>query len=109
MTPTPTTTPANTSTVNIVGRRNASSFDPNPAPVVQGAFVVWRNTDSAVHRIVMNDGSFDSGDIGPGASSQAMRLGSSGGGYHCTIHPTAMFGSINVPTSEPPPSQGPGY
>jgi plastocyanin len=81
--------------VTIVGQKGVLSFDPNPAPVAPGGLVVWRNTDAARHRIVMNDGSFDSGDIAPGGSSPAMRLGLSGGGYHCTIHPTMMYGSIN--------------
>jgi plastocyanin len=80
-----------------------SSFEPNPAPFAQGALVVWRNTDAATHRIVMNDGSFDSGNIAPGASSPVMRVGSSGS-YHCTIHPTMMFGSINGAAGEPPMS-----
>jgi plastocyanin len=94
---------ANMSVVTIVGQKGMSSFEPNPAPFAQGALVVWRNTDTATHRIVMNDGSFDSGNIAPGASSAAMRLGSSGS-YHCTIHPTMMFGSINGAAGEPPMS-----
>jgi len=36
-----------------------------------------------------------------------MRLSSSGASYHCTIHPTMMFGSINMATTEPP--MPPGY
>jgi plastocyanin len=94
--PTPaTSSSANASFVNIVGQKAAQSFDPNPAPIAQGALVVWHNMDTTTHRIVMNDGSFDSGDIAPGGSSQTMRLSSTGGSYHCTIHPTMMFGSIN--------------
>jgi hypothetical protein len=40
-----------------------------------------------------------------------MRLTGSGGNYHCTIHPTTMFGSINVATTPPamPPGSGNGY
>ncbi len=104
--PTMGTTPA-TATVNIVGQRDALSFNPNPAPISQGSFVVWHNLDTTAHHIVMNDGSFDSSTIAPGGSSQAMRLGSAGGNYHCTIHPTTMFGSINVATLGLSPS--PGY
>ena len=57
----------------------------------------------------MNDGSFDSGDIGPGSTSSAMKLSSPGGQYHCTIHPTTMFGSINAATAVDPgmPSPAP--
>ncbi len=94
---------ANMSIVTIVGQKGMSSFEPNPAAIDRGALVVWRNSDNATHRIVMNDGSFDSGYIAPGAWSPVMRLGSSGS-YHCTIHPTMMFGSINGASGEPPMS-----
>jgi len=107
--PAPSTTgsSASTVTVAIVGPNTSRSFDPNPAPAAQGALVVWHNMDTTPHRIVMNDGSFDTGNIMPGSSSQTMRLSSSGWSYHCTIHPTMMFGSINVATTEPP--MPPGY
>jgi plastocyanin len=85
-----------------MGQRNDQSFSPNPAPIQQGSLVVWQNADNIVHRIVMNDGSFDTGNIAPGASSGGMRLTSAGGGYHCTIHPTTMFGSINTATDVGP-------
>jgi plastocyanin len=107
-TPTSTTPPSSAITVTIMGQNGAQSFNPNPAPIMQGSLVVWRNMDSTVHHIVMNDGSFDSGDIGPGGSSATMRLGSAGGNYHCTIHPTTMWGSINVAT-DPPVSPGSPY
>jgi len=96
---------ASTSIVTIVGQKGMLSFDPNPAPFAQGTLVVWRNLDIATHHIVMNDGSFDSGNIAPGGWSPVMRLGSSGS-YHCTIHPTMMFGSITWAAGEPsmPPS-----
>ena len=72
--------------------------------------IMWQNNDSVVHRIVMNDGSFDSGNIAPGTTSTTMRLSSSGGSYHCAIHPTTMFGSINVATDTTPPAAPPaGY
>jgi len=92
-----------------MGQRNEQSFSPNPAPITQGAVVVWKNADNTVHHIVMNDGSFDSGDIGPGATSKQMVLSSSGGQYHCTLHPTTMFGSINVATTSDPGNPGSGY
>jgi plastocyanin len=88
---------ATTSIVTIVGQQGLLSFRPNPASLPTGTLVTWHNADTATHRIVMNDGSFDSGEIVPGSSSSVMRLGHAGGGYHCTIHPTKMFGSL-VPT-----------
>ena len=97
--------PAGASTISILGDRGAQSFSPNPASVSQGSMLVWRNTDSVVHHIVLNDGSLDAGDIAPGAFSPALRLGTDGANYHCTIHPT-MVGSINRATGEPPPCTG---
>jgi len=97
--------PAGASTISILGERGAQSFSPNPASVRQGDLFVWRNTDGVVHHIVLNDGSLDSGDIAPGASSPALRLAVDGANYHCTIHP-AMVGSINASSGEPPPCTG---
>jgi plastocyanin len=103
----PTPAPASTATtIDIVGERGAQSFAPNPADVSQGTTFTWRNMDGKVHRIVLNDGSLDSGDIAPGASSPALRLDSNGANYHCTIHP-GMVGSIRASSGTPPPCEGP--
>ena len=101
-----------TTTINILfsnglGNLGGQAFSPNPASVSQGGMVMWHNSDSTTHHIVLNDGSLDAGDIAPGASSPAKSLSVSGGQYHCTIHPT-MVGSMNVATN-PSPSPGPGY
>jgi plastocyanin len=99
----PTATGANT--INIMGQRGAQSFSPNPAAISQGDPVAWHNTDNTTHRIVLNDGSLDTGDIAPGATSTGMRLATNGANYHCTFHPT-MVGSINSSTGAPPPCTG---
>jgi plastocyanin len=59
---------------------------------------VWHNIDSVTHRVVLNDGTIDTGNLAPGASSAPMTIGTAGGGYHCSIHP-GMIGSINQDTS----------
>lgn len=92
-------------TVTIVGDRGAQSFNPSPAEVAQGSTISWRNDDSTTHHIVFNDGSLDSGEIRPGASSPAIRVGTDGANYHCTIHPT-MVGSIKASSGAAPPCQG---
>jgi plastocyanin len=92
-------------TVSIVGQRGARSFTPNPANVVQGRTVAWRNTDTVVHRIVSNDGVLDTGDLAPGATSSALTLSTDGTNYHCLIHP-AMVGAVNGSGGAPPPCQG---
>jgi plastocyanin len=91
--------------IAIVGDRGASSFAPNPSTVAQGGAFSWRNNDTVTHRIVMNDGSLDTGDIAPGASSRALTLMTNGGNYHCAIHP-GMVGSINSSSGMPPPCSG---
>jgi plastocyanin len=92
-------------TIAIAGIRGSQSFNPNPATVVQGASVAWVNADGVTHRLMANDGSFDTGNIAPGATSSALTLRDDGANYHCTIHPS-MVGSINRSSGTPPPCQG---
>jgi plastocyanin len=94
---------AGVATVNVVGVNGALSFSPNPATLPAGQMIVWHNIDSITHRVVLNDGSLDTGNLGPGASSQPMTLSGSGSQYHCSIHPE-MIGSINQSTSTTAPA-----
>jgi plastocyanin len=106
----PTPLSASTSgvvTVNVVGINGALSFSPNPATLPAGQMIVWHNVDSITHHVVFNDGSVDTGDLGPGVSSQPQAVAASGGPYHCSIHPV-MVGSVNQNMTTPAPSQG-GY
>jgi hypothetical protein len=64
--------------------------------------VVFRNADSIVHRVVLNDGTLDTGDIAPGATSRAVRMPDSGTNYHCSLHP-AMIGAVTPVAGGPPP------
>lgn len=89
-------------TISIVATSDAQSYTPNPATQTQGAMVAWRNNDALVHRIVANDGSFDTGDIAPGSTSRAVQASAAGTNYHCSIHP-AMIGAIGSAQGEPPP------
>ena len=102
----PTPPPAGaSSTISIVGTRGSSSFSPNPATVAQGRTVAWQNNDGVVHRIMSNDGTFDTGNLSPGQTSAALTLGTDGSNYHCTIHPD-MIGAINGASGAPPPCTG---
>jgi plastocyanin len=95
----PTPQPTNgVVTINVVLENGAQSFSPNPATLPGGQMVVWHNIDRVTHRVVLNNGSLDTGDLGPGASSQPMSINSAGGPYHCSIHPS-MVGTIVQPTS----------
>ena len=89
-------------TVNITTTAGSQSFNPNPASMGTAGTVAWTNSDGAVHRIVANDGSFDTGDISPGATSRAVTVSGAGANYHCSIHP-AMIGAIGAAQGQPPP------
>jgi plastocyanin len=80
-------------TINIVRENGAQSFSPNPATLPAGQRVVWHNVDGATHRVVLNSGSLDTGDLAAGASSQPMSINTASGAYHCSLHPS-MVGTI---------------
>ncbi len=94
-------------TVSIAGVRGNGSYVPNPVQT-GGNRIVFRNNDTVnTHHIVMDDGSVDFGNLGPGASSQARAV--TGGNFHCINHPS-MVGSINgAAAPEPAPGSGDGY
>ena len=109
--PSPSNTPApappatsDVVTINVLFENGAQSFSPNPATLAPGQMVVWHNVDRVTHRVVLNNGSLDTGDLGPGASSQPMRLDTVGP-YHCSIHPS-MVGTINAAATAPVSSAG---
>jgi len=107
---TPTTPGATPSvvTVSIIGTQGNKSYVPNPIATSSGEQVVFRNNDTVVHHIVMDDGSIDFGLVAGGASTTAKGVGA-GGNFHCSIHPS-MVGSINGAVApEPPPGSGDGY
>src|SRR5580765_7951260 len=55
--------------VNVVAINGAQSFSPNPATLPAGQRIVWHNVDTVTHRVVLNDGSVDTGNLAPGATS----------------------------------------
>jgi plastocyanin len=101
-TPSPTTA----TTITIVGRSGTQAFTPNPA-AFGGQQVVFKNNDSVTHHIVLNDGSVDTGDIAPGATSRAVAMPNAGANYHCAIH-LGMIGSTAA-AGEPPPACSGAY
>jgi len=99
----PSTTPTPT-TITIVGQNGAQAFSPNPASF-GGQMVVFRSNDSVTHRVVLNDGSVDTGDIAPGATSRAVAMPGNGTNYHCQLHP-GMIGAVSSAAGPPPPCTG---
>jgi plastocyanin len=97
--------------VSIVSSIGNGAYRPNPVMANSGDTVVFRNTDSAMHHIVMDDGSSDLGDVAPGATSKGITLRNANATkFHCTIHPS-MVGSINdTKAPDPVPCPDPyGY
>jgi len=84
--------PAGATIIDVVRENGAQSFSPNPATVPPGQMVVWHNVDTVTHRVVLNDGTLDTGNLAPGAFSTPMILRAVGA-YHCSIHPS-MVGTI---------------
>jgi plastocyanin len=105
---TPGTNTPSTLTVNIIATNGNKSYVPNPIPASSGEQVSFRNNDTVVHHIVMDDNSVDFGSLSPGTSSAARGVGA-GGTFHCVNHPS-MVGSINGAVApEPAPGSGNGY
>jgi len=75
-------------------------FVPSAIHAQSGDTVTVYNYDQLIHRIVADDGSFDTGVMNPGASF-TVKAGAAGSviSYHCTLH-SRMKGSIIV--DDPP-------
>ena len=98
-------TPTNPITITITRQNGAQSFSPNPVSA-GGQPVVFRNADTIVHRVQLNDGSIDTGNLAPGATSAEVMMPSNGTNYHCTVHPD-MIGAVSGGSGPPPPCEGP--
>jgi len=101
----PTSPTPSALTITITRQNGAQSFSPNPASA-GGQMVVFRNIDSIVHRVQLNDGSLDTGNLAPGATSVPVLMPASGTNYHCTVHPD-MIGAVSGASGDPPKCEGP--
>ena len=100
-----------TVTVTIVASSGNQSYKPNPVAAKSGDTVLFKNNDTNMHHIVMDDGSFDLGEVTPGSTSKGLTLKTANPAtFHCTIH-SSMVGSLNGQSApEPPPCNNPsGY
>jgi plastocyanin len=98
-----------TVTINITGLGGKQAFNPNPATVAAGQLVVFKNNDVVVHHVMLDDGTVQTPDIAPGATSAPVAMGTTGAKtYHCTIHP-GMVGGFNGAVAEPPPNCSQAY
>ena len=110
--PAPTPLPSggggtSTVTITITGQGGKLAFTPNPATVAAGQLIVFKNNDVVAHHVMLDDGSGQTPDIAPGATSAAVAIGNNKS-YHCTIHP-GMVGGFNGAEGEPPPNCNQAY
>ncbi|HUX84491.1 MAG TPA: plastocyanin/azurin family copper-binding protein, partial [Chitinophagaceae bacterium] len=77
--------------VNIAG----FAFSSASLTVPSGTSVTWKNMDNVNHTVTANDGSFDSGDIVPGATFSHTFSSVGSFSYHCKHH-TYMTGTVTV-------------
>jgi plastocyanin len=71
------------------------AFSPKTVTVTVGDTVTWTNSDSTAHTATADDGSFDTGTLGNGATGSATFSTAGTFAYHCKIH-AAMTGTITV-------------
>lgn len=84
-------TPANTNTVYMKN----SAFSPSSLQVNINVTVTWMNDDIIIHSVTADDGSFDSGDVAPGATFTHTFPHTGTYNYHC-IYVSGMAGSITA-------------
>jgi plastocyanin len=90
--------------VSIVGV--TSGFDPKTVTAALGDDVTWTNDDSIRHTTTQ-DGPlalWDSGGLDAGQTFGRTFTSAGAFPYHCSIHPTSMFGSVRVPVTATPTS-----
>jgi plastocyanin len=86
---------AGTSGSSIAATIQNFAFHPPTASVKVRQKVAWKNADKITHTVTADNGSFDSGDLNPGASFSSAFAKSATVKYHCSIH-TFMHGTVQV-------------
>jgi plastocyanin len=74
-----------------------SAFIPSEVTVMVSGSILWVNGDEAVHTVTADDGSFDSGDLQPGATFGVAFNTVGPHPYHCKYH-TEMTGIVKCVT-----------
>jgi plastocyanin len=70
-------------------------FTPASVTIKAGQSVTWTNNDQRDHTVAANDGSFNSGNLGPGATFTYKFAKGGTYKYACSLHPR-MKGEIVV-------------
>ena len=71
------------------------SFSPGSLTIAVGDTVTWTNSDAQAHTATADDGSWDTGSLGNGASGTITFSTAGTFAYLCSIHPQ-MTGTVTV-------------
>ena len=71
------------------------AFNPGSVSVTTGATITWMNSDTTIHTVTADDGSFNSGNIAVGATYTKVFSTTGIFSYHCILHPE-MTGKVVV-------------
>ena len=88
-----TTTASGAGGAQVVMKNTA--FDPATVTIKAGESVTWTNEDPMNHTVTADNGEFDSGNLGQGATFSFTFDKAGTYPYHCSIHPT-MKGTVVV-------------
>jgi plastocyanin len=72
-----------------------TAFGTNPLTIAVGTTISWLNSDSTTHTSIADGGTWNSGNIAPGARYNRTFQSAGQFTYHCQIHP-GMTGTIVV-------------
>jgi plastocyanin len=105
---TPLAASAATSSARIVNCPPAiGCFRPDPIQIKVGDTVTWTNNAGTTHTATSDTGAWDTGNLAPGATSNAVPFPTAGTfAYHCAIHPS-MVGAVVVSGAAPAASAPP--
>lgn len=91
--------PTSTGATTLV-QMSSNSFTPRTLAVARGTTVTWSNTDSMMHNVTADNGSYASGDMPPGRTYSLTLTIAGTYSYYCSIHGgpggTGMSGIIVV-------------
>jgi plastocyanin len=71
-------------------------YSPASVSIAVGDTISWRNNGQAQHSATADDGSFDTGVFGPGASRSQTFTRAGTFSYFCTVHGQAQSGTVRV-------------
>jgi plastocyanin len=77
------------------------AFQPASIEVPAGSTITWTNSGAASHTVTADNGAFNSGQLGPGASFSQTFTTPGTYAYHCDIHPR-MTGTVLVTETAAP-------